>query len=169
MENRRDARAPFSGVFENKSPAVVQLDFLRFPSGALVETIWIGMAFVRLMLMWARRPRSLRVPGTIEPIEIGFFVGDPFLDRLPGWFDGFHRLDVEGRRRRAWELDDAFHSSLKLRMACPQAVEAQKKFDLLGALGGLPMIDCRNSINDLFVKKPVLLNIRIIFIPAELT
>jgi hypothetical protein len=78
----------------------------------------------------------LRVPGTIEPIEIGFFVGDPFLDRLPGWFDGFHRLDVEGRRRRAWELDDAFHSSLKLRMACPQAVEAQKKFDLLGAFYG---------------------------------
>ena len=27
LENRQDARAPFSGEFENQSPAVVQLDF----------------------------------------------------------------------------------------------------------------------------------------------
>jgi hypothetical protein len=38
----------------------------------------------------------------------------------------FHRLDIERRRWRARELDNAF----------PQTVETQKKFDLLRAFGG---------------------------------
>ena len=48
-------------------------------------------------------------------------VGDPFLDGLPRWFDGLHRLDIEGRRWRTWKLDDTF----------PQAVEAEAELDLL--------------------------------------
>lgn len=66
------------------------------------------------------------IPGAVEPVKIRFVVGDPFFDRLPGWFDGLHGLDVEGRRRRARKLDDAL----------PQTVEAEEEFDLLGALDG---------------------------------
>ena len=28
-------------------------------------------------------------PGTVEPVEVGFVVGDPFLNRLSGGFHGF--------------------------------------------------------------------------------
>jgi hypothetical protein len=38
--------------------------------------------------------------------------GNPFLDRLPGRFDGFHRLDVERRRWRAREHDDSLPKAL---------------------------------------------------------
>jgi len=111
LENRRDARAPFSGVFENQDAAVVQMDFGCFPCRSLVEPVWV---------------RLIGIPGTVEPVEVGFVVGDPFLDRLPRWLDGLHRLDVEWRRWRARELDDSF----------PQAVEPEKEFGLLGALDG---------------------------------
>jgi hypothetical protein len=59
----------------------------------------------------------------MEPVEIGFVVGDPFLDRLLGRFDGLHGVDVEGRRWRAWECDDSL----------PEAVQAEKKFNFLAA------------------------------------
>jgi hypothetical protein len=75
LENRRDARAPFSGGFENQDAAVVQMDFLGFPCRALIEPVWVR-------LIW--------IPGPIEPIEVRFVVGDPFLDRQLGWFDGLH-------------------------------------------------------------------------------
>ena len=97
-----------SGVFENQGSAVVQLDFVWFPCGALVEAFRIGIGWI---------------PGTVEPVEIRFVVGYPFFDRLPGRFDGFHRLDVERRRRWPRELDDAF----------PKPVETEEEFDLLGA------------------------------------
>ena len=87
------------------------MDFRGFPRLSLVEPVWV---------------RLIGIPGTVEPIEVGFFVGNPFLDRLPGRLDGLHRLDVEWRRWRARELDDSF----------PQTVEAEEKFDLLGALDG---------------------------------
>jgi len=48
-------------------------------------------------------------------------VGNPFLDRLPGWLDGLHGLDVEGWRRRAREMDNVL----------PEAVEAEEEFDFL--------------------------------------
>ena len=48
--------------------AVVQMDFWCFPCRRLVEPVWV---------------RLIGLPGSIEPFEIGFFVGDPFLDRLP--------------------------------------------------------------------------------------
>lgn len=100
-----------SGVFENQDAAVVQMDFRGFPRLSLVVPVWV---------------RLMGIPGTVEPVEIRFVVGDPFLDRLPRRFDGFHRLDVKRRRWRARKLDDAF----------PQTMEAEEKFDLLGAFDG---------------------------------
>ena len=97
-----------SGVFENQDAVVVQLDFGCFPCRRLVEPVWVR-------LIW--------IPRTVEPVEIGFFVGDPFLDRLPGWFDRLHGVDVEGRRWRAWECDDSL----------PEAVEAEEELDFLAA------------------------------------
>ena len=85
--------------------------FAKASKHTLVEPVWV---------------RLIGIPGTIEPIEIGFCVRDPFLDRLPGRLDRFHGLDVKRRWRWARELDDAF----------PQAEEPQKKFDLLGAFDG---------------------------------
>ncbi len=100
-----------SGVFENQDAAVVQMDFRGFPRLSLVEPVWV---------------RLMGIPGTVEPVEVGFVVGDPFLDRLPGWLDGLHGLDVEGRWWRAGELDDAL----------PKPVETEEEFDLLGAFHG---------------------------------
>lgn len=97
-----------SGGFENQDAAVVQMDFIGFPCRRLVEPVWVR-------LIW--------IPGTVEPVEIRFVVGDPFLDRLPGWFDWLHGLDVEGWRRRARERDDSL----------PKAVEAEEEFDFLAA------------------------------------
>ena len=111
MENRRDARAPFSGVFENQNAAVFQMDFRCFPFGRLVKPVWV---------------RLIGIPGTVAPAEAGFVVGDPFLDGLPGRLDRLHGFDVERRRWWAGELDDAF----------PQAVETEEQFDLLGPFDG---------------------------------
>ncbi len=97
-----------SGGFENQDAAVVQMDFRCFPCGTLVEPVWVR-------LIW--------IPGTVEPVEIRFVVGDPFLDRLPGRFDRLHGLDVEGWRRRARECDDSL----------PETVEAEEEFNFLAA------------------------------------
>ena len=82
------------------------MDFGCLPCLALVVAIWIGIGWI---------------PGPVEPVEIGFVVGDPFLDRLPGRFDRLHGLDVKRRRWRAGQLNQPF----------PQPVEAEEKFDLL--------------------------------------
>jgi hypothetical protein len=66
------------------------LDFLGFPWLALIEAICIGIGWIS---------------GTVESVEIGFVVGGPFLDRLPGRLDRLQGLEVEGRRR-ARERDD---------------------------------------------------------------
>ena len=95
-----------SGVFENQSASVVQLDFLGLPCRTLVESFGIGIG---------------GIPGAIEPVEVGLVVGNPLLDRLPRRIDGFHGFDIEGWRRRAGELDDAL----------PQSVEAEEEFDFL--------------------------------------
>ena len=57
-----------SDVFENQRSTFVQMDFGRLPCLALVEAIRVGIRWV---------------PRTVEPIEAGFFVGDPFLDGSP--------------------------------------------------------------------------------------
>jgi hypothetical protein len=49
-----------------------------------------------------------RLPFLIEPSEIRFVIGDPFLDGLPGWLDGLHGFDIEGRRRWTGKMDDSF-------------------------------------------------------------
>jgi hypothetical protein len=46
-------------------------------------------------------------------------VGDLFLERLLGWRDRLHGVNIEGWRRLAWELNEVL----------PEAVEAEKKFD----------------------------------------
>jgi len=72
------------GVFENHGAAVVQMDFRCFPCRRLVEPVWV---------------RLIRIPGTVEPVKIGFFVGDPFLDRLRRRHKTA-RHKTEDRRRR---------------------------------------------------------------------
>ena len=84
------------------------MDFRCFPCRRLVEPVWVR-------LIW--------IPGTVEPVEIRFVVGDPFLDRLPGRFDRLHGVDVEGWRRRARERDNSL----------PEAVEAEEELDFLAA------------------------------------
>ena len=62
----------------------------------------------------------------VKLVEVGLVVWNQLIDRLPGWLDRLHGLDVERRRWWAGELDDAF----------PQAVETEEEFDLLGAFDG---------------------------------
>jgi hypothetical protein len=92
-KNSRDGCSPFSGVFENQDAAIIEGDFLGAPRRALIDAVWVGIE---------------GIPGTVEPVDVKFVVGDSLLDRLPGWLDGLHGVDVEGRRRWAWKLDDAF-------------------------------------------------------------
>jgi len=72
----------------------------------LIDAVWVGIG---------------GIPWTVEPIEVGFVVGDPFLDGLPRWLDGLHGVDIKGRGRRAGEMDEAF----------PEDVEAEEEFDFL--------------------------------------
>jgi len=74
----------------------------------LIDAVWVGIR---------------GIPGTVEPIEVGFVVRDPLLDRLPGRFDEFHGFDFEGWRWWTSELDDAL----------PQSVKAEEEFDFLAA------------------------------------
>jgi len=43
----------------------------------------------------------------VEPCEVRFVVGNPFLDRLPWRFDRLEGRDVEGRPGRRRDVDDA--------------------------------------------------------------
>jgi hypothetical protein len=96
-----------SGGFENQD-AVVQMDFGCLLCLALDVPIWIGIGWI---------------PGRVERVEIGFFVWVPLLDRLPGWFDRLHGVDVEGWWWWAWKLNEAF----------PQVVVAEEELDFLAA------------------------------------
>jgi len=62
----------------------------------------------------------------VEPIEIWSVIRDPLFNGLPGGLDRLHGFDIEWRWRWSRERDDSF----------PQAVEAEKKFDLLRAEEG---------------------------------
>jgi hypothetical protein len=95
-----------SAVVEDESPAVAERDLFGLPGGALVE---------------AFRLCAGGVPFLVEPVHVRVVVRDPFLDGLPGWLDGLHGIDIEGRRRRAREMDDT----------SPEAVEPEKEFDFL--------------------------------------
>lgn len=63
------------------------------------------------------------IPWTVQPIEVGFVVGNPLFDGQPGRFDGLHGFDIKWRRWRAWKTNDSFQKS----------VEAEEEFDLLAA------------------------------------
>jgi hypothetical protein len=95
-----------SAVVEDESPAVVEWDLLGLPGGTLVEALGLCAG---------------GVPFLVEPVEVRVVIRDPFLDGLPRWLDGLHRLNIEGRWWRAGEMDDAF----------PEAVEPEKEFDFL--------------------------------------
>ena len=84
-----------SAVVEDESPAVAKSDLFGLPGGALVEAF-------RLCAGW--------VPLLIEPVEVRVFIRDPFLDRLPGWFDGLH-----GVIRPPRPADSPFGLRLRLR------------------------------------------------------
>jgi hypothetical protein len=122
LENRRDAIVPFLGAFENRDPPVVQTNFKGFPILIWVEPVWVKL---------------IGIPGTIEPIEIGLFVRDPFLDGLPGRLDRLHGFDVEMRRCWTWVLDDSL----------PKAVEAEKELDLPGEFDLLGALDDANEFH----------------------
>jgi len=107
-KNRRDACSPFSGVFENQDAAIIEGDFLGAPCRALIDAVWVGIGWI---------------PGTVEPIEVGFVIGDPLFNRLPGRLDRLHGFDIKGRRRWTSKLDDAL----------PKTVEAEEEFDFLAA------------------------------------
>ena len=95
-----------SAVVEDEDAAVVEGNFEGVPGRTLVVALGLGAG---------------GVPFLIEPVEVRVFVGDPFLDGLPGWLDRLHGLDIEGWRRWSWEGDDSF----------PKAVEPEKEFDFL--------------------------------------
>jgi hypothetical protein len=95
-----------SAVVEDESPAVAERDLFGLPDGTLVVALGLCAG---------------GVPFLVEPVQVRVVIRDPFLDGLPGWLDGFHGIDVEGRRRRAGEMNDAF----------PEAVEAEEEFDFL--------------------------------------
>jgi len=100
-----------SGIFEDQGKAIAERDFGWLPSGTLV--ILSGII-------------PYRLPFLVEPVQIRFVIGDPFLDGLPRWLDGLHGVDIEGRRRWAGKMDDTF----------PEAVEAEEEFDFLVAEEG---------------------------------
>ena len=119
----RFAKISFGGGFSE----IVCLDLQVYSRTRMrPSSKWISSGFHAWL--WSNQSGSGSgwIPGTVEPVEVGFVVGDPFLDRLPRWFDRLHGLDVEGRRWWARKLDNAF----------PEAVEPEEKFDLLGALDG---------------------------------
>ncbi len=104
----RAPRLAESGIFKNQGVTVTERDFGCLPCRALVKPV--GSAGV-----W--------ISGTVEPVEVRFVIGDPFLDGQPRRLDGLHGFDVEGWRRRAWELDEPL----------PKAMETEEEFDLLAA------------------------------------
>lgn len=79
-----------SGSVEDQDSAVVEGNLPGRPGRTLVDARGVGIGWI---------------PGTVEPVEVRCVIGDPFLDRLPRWFDGLQGLDVEGRRWRAWERE----------------------------------------------------------------
>jgi hypothetical protein len=79
------------GVFENQDAAVVQLDFGCLPCLAYFFATFFAKATkvrkaTKHKLVEAVRVGIRWIPGTIEPVEIGFVVGDPFLDGALGRF-----------------------------------------------------------------------------------
>jgi len=103
-----------SGIFEDQGAAISEGDFFWPPIRTLVELVGLGVACR---------------PFLVEPVQVRFVVGDPFLDGLPRWLDGLHGVDVEGRRWRA----RARARAREMDNTLPEAVEAEEEFDFLAA------------------------------------
>ena len=89
--------------YKSQGAAVSERDFFGPPIRALVEALGLCAG---------------GVPFLVEPVQVRFVIGDPFLDGLPGWLDGLHGVDVEGWWQ-AWKTNNSF----------PEAVEAEEEFD----------------------------------------
>ena len=61
-----------SAIFEDQGAAIAERDFFWPPIRALVEVIGLCAGGVSFL---------------VEPVQVRFVVGDPFLDGLPGWLD----------------------------------------------------------------------------------
>jgi hypothetical protein len=59
-----------SGIFEDEGAAIAERDFFWPPIWALVEALGLCAG---------------EVPFLVEPVQVRFVVGDPFLDGLLGW------------------------------------------------------------------------------------
>jgi hypothetical protein len=97
-----------SAVVEDQDATVAEGNFDGLPGRGLVERFVFGLG-------------AGGMPFLVEPVQARIVIRDPLLDGLPRGLNGLHRIDVEGRRGRAWKLDDAF----------PEAVEPEKEFDFL--------------------------------------
>ena len=75
-----------SGIFEDEGAAVAEREFLGLPGGALAERIGLRLG------------RGSRL---VEPIQVRFVIGDPFFDRLPGWFD----RPMVSTSKGGWEME----------------------------------------------------------------
>ena len=53
--------------------AIAEGDFFGMPGGGLVELVGLRLG---------------SGPRLVEPVQIRFVIGNPFLDRLPRWLDG---------------------------------------------------------------------------------
>ncbi len=96
-----------SGIFENQCAAIAERDFYGSPIRALVVALRLSAGGVSFL---------------VEPVQVRFVIGDPFLDGHPRRLDGLHGFDVEGRRRWTGKMNDAF----------PETMEAEEKFNLAG-------------------------------------
>jgi hypothetical protein len=95
-----------SGIFKDQGAAIAIRDFLGLPIWALVEAPGLCAG---------------GIPFLVEPVQVRFVIGYPFLDGLPGWLDRLQGFDIEGRRWRAGKLDETL----------PEAMEAEEEFDFL--------------------------------------
>ena len=66
-----------SVVVEDESTAVAEPDLFGLPDGTLVEEVGLGAG---------------GFPFLVELVQVRVVIRDPFLDGLPGWLDGLHRL-----------------------------------------------------------------------------
>ncbi len=66
-----------SGIFKDQGAAIGMRDFLGLPIWALVEALGLCAG---------------GIPFLVEPVQVRFVIGYPFLDGLPGWLDRLYGL-----------------------------------------------------------------------------
>jgi hypothetical protein len=73
-------------IFEDQCAAISERDFFWPPVRALVVALRLSAGGVFFL---------------VEPVQVRFIVGDPFLDGLPGW-PGYGSTEWFLRDERAW-------------------------------------------------------------------